>query len=71
MNLLLRQQAAANGRDLNSLEISLFEKSIPDEKTLAEMEAADVRRIIVTIFGQSREQALPMLDLLAKERSRE
>lgn len=62
----LREQAAANGRDPNVLEISLFEKSIPDEKTMAEMEAASVKRIILTIFGQSREEALPTLDGLAK-----
>ncbi len=62
----LRQQAAANGRDPSSLEISLFEKSIPDKKTIAEMETAGVKRIILTIYGQSREEALPMLDLLAK-----
>ncbi len=62
----LRQQAAANGRDPSSLEISLFEKSIPDKKTIAEMEMAGVQRIILTIYGQSREEALPTLDSLAK-----
>ncbi|HEX2995622.1 MAG TPA: LLM class F420-dependent oxidoreductase [Anaerolineales bacterium] len=62
----LRQLAAANGRDPASLEISLFEKSIPDQKTIAEMEAAGVKRIILTIFAQSREEALPALDRLAK-----
>jgi probable F420-dependent oxidoreductase len=62
----LKQQAAANGRDPSSLEISLFEKSIPGKKTLVEMETAGVKRIILTIFGQSREEALPTLDLLAK-----
>jgi probable F420-dependent oxidoreductase len=62
----LKQQAVANGRDPNSLEISLFEESIPDKKTIEEMEAAGVKRIILTIFGQSREQALPTLDSLAK-----
>jgi probable F420-dependent oxidoreductase len=62
----LHRQAAANGRDPSSLEISVFEKSIPDEKIIAEMEAAGVRRIILTIFGQSREEALPTLDQLAK-----
>jgi probable F420-dependent oxidoreductase len=62
----LKRQAAANGRDPGSLEISLFEKSVPDNKTIAEMETAGVRRIILTIFGQSREEALPTLDLLAK-----
>jgi probable F420-dependent oxidoreductase len=62
----LYQRAAANGRDPGSLEISVFEESIPDEKTIAEMEAAGVKRIILTIFGQNREEALPTLDRLAK-----
>lgn len=62
----LRQLAAANGRDPASLEISLFEKSIPDQKTIAEMETVGVKRIVLTIFAQSREEALPSLDLLAK-----
>jgi probable F420-dependent oxidoreductase len=62
----LKKQAIANGRDPNSLEISVFEESIPDEKTIEEMEAAGIKRLIVTVFGQSREQALPTLDLLAK-----
>ena len=62
----LKKQAIANGRDPNSLEISLFEEAIPDKKTIEEMEVAGVKRMIITIFGQSREGALPMLDLLAK-----
>ena len=62
----LKKQAIANGRDPNSLEISLFEESIPDQKTLKEMETAGVKRVILTLFGQSREQALPTLDILAK-----
>ena len=62
----IKRQAAANGRDPNTLEFSLFEKSIPDQKTLAEMETVGVKRIILTIFGQSREEALPALDRLAK-----
>ncbi len=62
----LKQQAAAKGRDPGSLEISVFEKSIPDKKTIAEMETAGVKRIILTVFGQNREEGLPTLDLLAK-----
>jgi alkanesulfonate monooxygenase SsuD/methylene tetrahydromethanopterin reductase-like flavin-dependent oxidoreductase (luciferase family) len=62
----LKKQAAANGRGPNSLEISLFEKSIPDTRTIAEMEAAGVKRVILTIFGQNREQALPVLDQFAE-----
>jgi hypothetical protein len=48
------------------LETSLFEESVPNERTIEEMETAGVKRIILTIYGQSREQALPTLDLLAK-----
>ena len=61
----IKRQAAANGRDPGSLEFSLFEKSIPDKKTLAEMEDGGVSRIILTIYGQSRDEALPKLDQLA------
>jgi probable F420-dependent oxidoreductase len=62
----LKKQAVANGRDPSLLEIFLFEDSIPDKKTIEEMETAGVKRIVLTIYGQSREQALPTLDLLAK-----
>jgi len=62
----LKRKAAAHGRDPGTLEISLFEKSIPDEKTIEEMEAAGVRRIILTLYAQSREEALPALDGVAK-----
>lgn len=62
----LRNQVAANGRDPNSFEIYLFEKAVPDPKTLAEMESAGVKRVILTIYAQSREEALPGLDKVAK-----
>jgi probable F420-dependent oxidoreductase len=62
----LRNQAAAYGRDPSALEISLFEKTIPGPGTLAEMEGEGVKRVILTIYGQSREEALPRLDELAK-----
>ena len=62
----LRKQAAEKDHDPGSLEISLFETIIPDEKNTAEMEAAGVKRIILTILGQSREAALPKLDLLSR-----
>jgi len=62
----LKQKATALGRDLNALEISLFEQSIPDQKTREEMESAGVKRMILTVHGQSREAVLPKLDELAK-----
>lgn len=61
----LRQQAAANGRDPNALEISLFEKDIPDAKTMADMQNTGIRRIILTVYAQSRDEVLPKLDQLA------
>jgi probable F420-dependent oxidoreductase len=64
----LKQKAAANGRSPSSLEISVFEKSIPDKETLEKMEAAGVRRYILTVLDQSREDVLPALDRLAKLR---
>lgn len=62
----LKLQAAAKGRDPEALEISLFKKSIPDRQNIEEMETAGVRRIILTISGQSRGDALPRLDQLAE-----
>ena len=62
----IKRQAAANSRDPNSLVFCLFEKSIPAEKILAEMEGVGVSRVILTILGQSRDEALPKLDRLAK-----
>lgn len=62
----LREKADTYSRTPQSLEISLFEGSLPDEKTLEEMEAAGVQRIILTILGHSREAALPALDQLAR-----
>jgi probable F420-dependent oxidoreductase len=62
----LRQRAVAIGRDPDSLEMSVFEESIPYAKVLAEMEEAGVKRLIITIFGQSRDESLPILDKLAE-----
>jgi probable F420-dependent oxidoreductase len=62
----LKQRAAAHGRDPNLLELSIFESSIPDDETLRDMEATGVKRVILTILGQSREEALPRLDQVAR-----
>jgi len=63
----LRQRAVVIGRDPDSLEMSVFEESIPNPKMLAEMEEVGVKRLIITIFGQSRDESLPILDKLAEE----
>lgn len=62
----IKRRAASLGRNPDALAFSLFEKSIPDESTLADMERAGVGRVILTILGKSRDEALPMLDQLAK-----
>lgn len=61
----LRQRAVTVGRDPDSLEMSVFEARIPEQSVLTEMEEAGVKRLIVTIFGQSRDESLPMLDKMA------
>ena len=61
----IKRQAATRGRDPNSLEFSLFETSIPDERSMADMEKTGVKRIILSVLGGSREDALPALDRLA------
>jgi probable F420-dependent oxidoreductase len=62
----LRQKAVTIGRNPDSLEMSVFEESIPNPRMLAEMEEAGVKRVIITIFGQSRDESLPILDKLAE-----
>ncbi|MFC2053417.1 LLM class F420-dependent oxidoreductase [Chloroflexota bacterium] len=62
----LHQRAVTIGRDPESLEMSVFEESIPDGKILAEMEEAGVKRLVITIFGQGRDESLPILDKLAE-----
>jgi len=62
----LRQRAVAIGRDPDSLEMSVFEEFIPDRKILTEMEEVGVKRLIITISGQGRDESLPMLDRLAE-----
>ena len=64
--LKLRNRAVANERDPGSLEISLFDSSLPDKDTIGEMDVTGVRRFIMTIHADSREEALPKLDQLAK-----
>ena len=61
----MQQRAEAMGRDPASLEFFVYEESIPDQEKLAEMAEAEITRVVITIFGQSREDALPLLDKLA------
>jgi len=61
----LQQRAVTIGRDPDSLEMSVFEESIPDRRMLGEMEEAGVKRLIITILGQGRDESLPILDKLA------
>ena len=62
----LQQRAVTIGRDLDSIEMSVFQESIPDRNMLAEMEETGVKRIIITISGQCSDESLPILDKLAK-----
>ncbi len=61
----LREKTQARGRDPSSVEFSMFDKAIPDEATRAQMEEAGIRRFILTIYDQPRDEALASLDALA------
>jgi hypothetical protein len=61
----VRELAAARGRQPGALEFSVFERSIPAREIMEEMETAGVRRVILAVFGQGREEVLPKLDVLA------
>lgn len=62
----LKVLAERNGRDPGLLEVSVFEGAIPEPQILEEMETTGVKRMILTLLGQSRDQALPRLDELAE-----
>lgn len=62
----LRSQLTAAGRAPDSVEVSVYQNSLPDEKTLAEMEEAGVKRYIFTVYDKPRNESLPLLDDLAK-----
>lgn len=61
----LRRLAAEAGRDPDALEVSLFEEAVPDARETAKMAALGVRRVIVTLLGNGRDESLPVLDALA------
>ena len=61
----LKRHAEAIGRDPNSIEVTLFEGQMPDKRTMDEMETMGVKRLVLTIRGQSPNEALPILDVLA------
>lgn len=62
----LRRRAEAIGRDPASIEVTLFQGQMPDERTMDEMETAGVNRIVLSIKGRSSNEALPTLDILAE-----
>jgi probable F420-dependent oxidoreductase len=66
----LRQRAVTVGRDPDSLEMSVFEGAIPARKMLDEMEEARVKRLIITVYGQARDESLQVLDKLAALKDR-
>ena len=63
----LHQRAETFGRDPDSIELSIFCWSLPDEGFRDEMESAGIKRITVSFEAMNREKALSELDLLGKQ----
>ncbi|MBW8011820.1 MAG: TIGR03619 family F420-dependent LLM class oxidoreductase [Chloroflexi bacterium] len=62
----LKQRAKDVGRDPDSIEISIFTWTPPDEETLVDMQASGVKKIVISLEAKSREESLPLLDEYAK-----
>lgn len=63
----LHQRAEAVGRDPNSIELSIFCWSLPEERIRDEMGELGVKRITVSFEAMEQEVALPELDSLAEK----
>jgi probable F420-dependent oxidoreductase len=62
----LRLVAETYERKVTSIELSLFAWSLPDEKTIAEMEKEGFKSINISLEAKAREDVLPVLDEYAK-----
>ena len=62
----LRQLLSGAGRNPDSFEVSIYQNEIPDKNILAEMEAAGVKRYILTVYDKPREECLFSLDSLTQ-----
>jgi probable F420-dependent oxidoreductase len=62
----LHQRALEMEREPDSIELSIFCWSPPDKQTEDEMEMLGVSRIVVSLEGKKREEALPLLDEYAE-----
>lgn len=58
----LHHLANESERDPDSIELSIFCWSIPDHRTMEELETRKFKRLVVSLEGRSRDEALPLLD---------
>jgi len=61
----LHQRALEMEREPESIELSIFCWSPPDKQTVDEMESLGVKKIVISLEGKQREEALPLLDQYA------
>ena len=62
----LQEMALRAGRDPGSIEFSIFCWAPPDEPTREDMAANRVKKIVISLEGKSRQEAIPLLDDYAK-----
>ena len=59
---VLHERLEAAGRAPSSIELSIFAWSLPDEKTIEDMEKSGITTIVTSLEAKPREEALPLLD---------
>ncbi len=63
---VLHQRTSKFGRDPESIDLSIFCWSPPDESTIIDMVASGIKKIVISLEAKDREEALPLLDQYSK-----
>ena len=61
----LYERVEANGRNFADIELSIFTWELPDQETIDDMQNFGIKRIVISLEGKNREEALPLLDKYA------
>jgi probable F420-dependent oxidoreductase len=61
----LHEQCASVGRNPDSVELSIFAWSPPDQEIIDNMEMTGIKKIIISLEAKSRDDVLPILDEFA------
>lgn len=61
----LREMVEEIGKDIESIELSIFSWDLPDQETIEDMHENGIKRIVISLEGKNRDEALPLMDKYA------